>query len=279
MIEWPMSRLVWGFALSVLIALAAYRANALTRDGVIGAIVTGTLIVGFGGWLWGWLLVAFFASSSALSHYRATEKAAVQAQFAKGERRDLFQVLANGGLGAILAVAAAITHASWLFPAYLGALATVNADTWATELGVLSRRAPWLITTGQTVPPGTSGGVTPLGLGATLAGSLFIGIAALLGAWASTLFGTPMFFQAGRWTAWATLGGVGGALIDSVLGATVQAVYYCDQCQVETERVVHHCGTPTRLIRGWRWLNNDWVNFLSSLAGGLIAMELAIWWR
>jgi len=53
-----------------------------------------------------------------------------------------------------------------------------------------------------------------------------------------------------------------GALFDSLLGATVQAIYYCPACQKETERnPVHSCGTETTQIRGWTWLGNDWVNF------------------
>jgi len=73
-------------------------------------------------------------------------------------------------------------------------------------------------------------------------------------------------------------GGLAGALFDSLLGATVQGIYFCDRCRKETERPVHRCGAQTRRLRGWTWLNNDWVNFLSSLVGGLVAMELATWW-
>jgi uncharacterized membrane protein len=69
----------------------------------------------------------------------------------------------------------------------------------------------------------------------------------------------------------AAISGFLGSACDSLLGATVQAIYMCDQCGVETERTVHRCGQPTRLSRGWRWLNNDWVNFLASAAGALVA--------
>ena len=44
--------------------------------------------------------------------------------------------------------------------------------------------------------------------------------------------------------------------------------FSCDGCGKETERhPLHTCGAPTRHRRGWRWLNNDWVNFLSSVGG------------
>ena len=69
----------------------------------------------------------------------------------------------------------------------------------------------------------------------------------------------------------ATVGGLAGSLCDSLLGATAQAIYWCDTCRKETERQVHHCGTETRLVRGWRWLGNDLVNFVASAVGALVA--------
>jgi uncharacterized membrane protein len=71
------------------------------------------------------------------------------------------------------------------------------------------------------------------------------------------------------------LGGILGALLDSLLGATVQARRWCAMCGRETERMTHDCGTATRLLRGWAWLDNDLVNFLSNAAGGLLAALLS----
>jgi uncharacterized protein (TIGR00297 family) len=273
---WGWSRIGLGLLLSAAVSLVAYRLKALSRSGAVGATIVGALTVGLGGWLWGWLLIIFFTSSSLLSRFQLTHKEALQAQFAKGGQRDLGQVLANGGLGTALAVITALTPGTWTFAAYLGALAAVNADTWATELGVLSRRAPRLITTGQPVPKGTSGGVTMLGFMAALAGALWIGLAAWAWAQVATLAGVPPVREIAWWPLWAAIGGWIGALFDSLLGATVQAIYWCDRCQKETEQTIHRCGTPTRHLRGWVWLNNDGVNFLGSLAGGLTTMALAL---
>ena len=142
-----LTRLAIGLVLSGAIGLLAYRRDALTSSGVAGAMLVGTLIFGFGGWTWGLTLIAFFVSSSLLSHYRRAEKEAVAEQFDKNERRDLGQVLANGGLGALLALAvyflvdlagqARAGHPLYVYltVAYFGVMATVNADTWATEIG------------------------------------------------------------------------------------------------------------------------------------------------
>ena len=248
-----------------------------------GAILVGTAVFGFGGLAWAVVLVAFFASSSLLSRYRADRKARAAARFSKGSRRDLAQVLANGGLAALIAAASRLTaderqHVVLAF-AFLGAVAAANADTWATELGLLARRPPRLITTGHRVPEGTSGGVTAPGLLAALGGAAFIGTVALAlvalptGArgWASSGWGSALWMA----PVVATIAGFAGATFDSLLGATVQAVYYCERCDTETERPLHHCGVLARPVRGWRWLDNDGVNFLSTVAGASIAALLA----
>lgn len=264
--------LVGGLIISLAIGFVGYRRSALSASGFTGAILTGTLIFGLGGWEWGILLIAFFVSSSALSFYRARDKEGLAEKFAKGHRRDLGQALANGGLAALLAVLSKLfpLAGSWegvWFFACAGAFAAVNADTWATELGVLSRRPPRLITSGRVVEVGASGGVTWLGTAAAVGGALFIALLVGLGALATR----QGWAGAGALLLAATVGGLAGTTFDSLLGATVQAIYWCDTCGQETERKVHRCGTRTRLVRGWRWLGNDLVNFAASVVGALVA--------
>jgi uncharacterized membrane protein len=152
---------------------------------------------------------------------------------------------------------------------------------------VLSSSPPRLITTGRIVPIGTSGGLTVLGTRAALAGALFIGaLAAILATVATANFSASNLALASKFflqlpTRWIALSGIGavsgvlGALFDSLLGATVQAIYYCDYDQKETERRVHACGRVTRLRRGFAWLDNDAVNFLASMFGS--AMAAGLW--
>src|SRR5260221_9680178 len=63
----------------------------------------------------------------------------------------------------------------------------------------------------------------------------------------------------------ALISGLAGSFFDSLLGATVQAMYYCPACDMETERRIHSCGTMTKTLRGISWINNDTVNFLATL--------------
>jgi uncharacterized protein (TIGR00297 family) len=254
-----------------MIALVAYRRRSLDVSGAMGAIASGTSIAAMGGWSWGMTLVYFFVSSSLLSHYRQRDKARAAAdKFSKGSRRDMGQVAANGGLATVFAIIYGLARsprARRLAQAgFMGALATANADTWATELGVLSASKPRLITSGKTVAPGTSGGITALGMAASSLGAYSLGMFFRLwqGLRASS-GGTPLV---------ALISGLAGSLCDSVLGATVQAMYYCPACQAETERRVHRCGTPTRPLRGMAWMNNDVVNFWATACGSLVAMGM-----
>src|SRR5207248_1973783 len=102
-------------------------------------------------------LLAFFASSSALSRFGESRKRALPLAQAKGAQRDVWQVFANGFV-------ATVSLAIGRDEAFLGALAAAGADTWATELGMLASTPPRLITTLHRVEAGTSGGVTPVGL-------------------------------------------------------------------------------------------------------------------
>ncbi len=258
-----------GLACSLLIGGLAYRRRALTRSGWLGAVLTGTLTFGFGGWAWGLTLIAFFVTSSLLSQFRQAEKQQLaDAKFEKGGPRDLGQALANGGAGALLALCyGLIGGPPALLALFAGIMATVTADTWATELGVLSPQQPRLITTWRPVAPGTSGGITAHGTLAAAGGALFIGLVLPLVA----------FAERGAWLPWllpaALIGGLAGSLCDSLLGATVQALYRAPDGSV-TERRSGHTGVPNALLRGWRWMTNDVVNGLSSLVGGGVALVL-----
>ncbi len=306
-------RLWIGLVASMLIGLLAYRRGSLTESGLLGTVIVGTTIFGFGGPAAGLTLIAFFVSSSALSHFKATNmrKQRAAEMFEKGGQRDIGQVLANGGAAAIFAVLWAIDDsfkrsnanglftcsggAFWLLAAMVGALATVNADTWATELGVLSKSAPRLIThLTQKVSPGTSGGITRTGTLAAIGGALFIGIVYFVlgisfpdygSSFRGAVFADIGLARPAMTTCanvlplaapFAVVGGLLGSLFDSFLGATVQTMYYSEARQRETEKATEPDGTPNRHLRGWAWMNNDWVNFIASLFGALVAVLLSI---
>lgn len=255
-----MERLLWGVLLGLAAGWLGYLAGALELSGAWAAWLVGAATFGFGGWQAAGLLIAFFISSSALSRLAGSRKTQVQADFAKGGRRDWGQVLANGGWASLMALAYGLEANPLWLAGLVGALSAVNADTWATELGVLSRRQPRLITTLRPVRAGASGGVTLDGFLASLAGAALIGA---VGAW---WLSSAYLMAAGM------IGGFLGSVVDSLLGACVQAMYTCPSCKKETERFpLHSCGTATLPLRGWPWLNNDRVNFIAAGMGALTA--------
>lgn len=252
-------------AAAAVISVGALALGALSPSGAAAAFVIGTITFGLGGLTPATLLVLFFVSSSALSRLGGENKRRVAAAFSKGHRRDLGQVLANGSVAAGASLLYGLTGDGRWLAAVVGALAAANADTWATELGVLSGQPPRLITSGERVEPGTSGAVS-------LAGTLAAGAGAtLIGAAAFWLEREPGLLVLG------IVGGLGGALVDSLLGATLQGMYFCSQCQRPTERhPLHSCGSPTRRVRGRQWLNNDGVNLAATLTGSALACLLAL---
>ena len=266
--------LLLGFVLASLIGYLAYKRGSLSRSGVVGAIVTGGLIFGFGGFGGAALLLIFFISSSALSRFKESQKESLTEKFSKGSQRDLAQAFANGGVAAVCMAAFGLTQYPVWWIASAIALATANADTWATELGVLSKTPPRLITTAREVEVGTSGGITVMGTMSAFAGSALVALTALIAIQLDPnlqpLTPNPIF----KFVIIA-IAGLLASLFDSVLGATVQAIYYCDHCRKETERHPQHtCGGTTRSLRGWRWLNNDVVNFLATLMGAVTALAI-----
>ena len=151
--------------------------------------------------------------------------------------RSAAQVVANGGVAsavALLGVADLIPHAQ---VALAGALAAATADTWATEIGTAVAGPTRLITSWRKVRPGSSGGVSPAGTLAGLAGALFIGVSATL------LFPLDRAVAHG---AVIVAAGALGALVDSIAGATVEGrVGWVDN------DVVNLLGTGTGAAAAW----------------------------
>lgn len=264
-------QILYGFILAGMVACLAYRAHSLDKSGGIAATIVGTVIFGLGGWPWVVLLMIFFITSSGLSRAFKNRKRGLDEKFSKGHERDAGQVFGNGGLATLFAALHAFYPDSILpWVGFAVSLAAVNADTWATELGVLNPTEPRLITDPRTrVEKGTSGGISLFGTLASLLGAAVIALPAVL---LSPVVALPT----GYWLI-ITLSGLAGSLFDSFLGATFQAMYYCPNDKKETEKhPIHSCGTPTVHIRGWKWFDNDWVNFACSAFGVLAAFLISL---
>ena len=250
-----LASLIIGIILGILIAYLAYRAKALNRSGAVAAAVLGAVIFGLGGVPWAILLLTFFISSSALSRAFSRRKKSLDEKYSKGSQRDAGQVLANGGIAGLLVLVFIVLRylspespfLTWVWLAFAASLAAANADTWATELGVLNPTAPRLISNGRRVEPGTSGAISLVGSLAALAGAALIALAAWL------MTAAHWGLSPSDWLPFllVIIAGMAGSLVDSLLGATLQAIYFCPICNKETERhPLHTCGAPTQFAHG-----------------------------
>jgi uncharacterized protein (TIGR00297 family) len=257
-------RAVVGFAGAAAFSLAAHRARALSPTGAIAATAVGGTVVAGSGIRGGGMLVAFFVTSTLLGRLPAGD----HLEQRRGRERDAVQVMANGGVAAILALASSLSKERTrllLLAGFGGALATAAADTWATEIGSRSGSQPRSILTLQPAAAGASGGVTVAGIAASAVA------ASLMARLASIPAESSVHHRSPRAVAIA-LGGFTGALIDSLLGATVQEVRFCEICLVETEERLHRCGAQTRQVRGARWCDNDTVNAIATATGATTAI-------
>jgi uncharacterized protein (TIGR00297 family) len=251
-----------GLAGAAALSLAARQARALSASGAVAATAVGGTVVAGSGIRGAGTLLAFFITSTLLGRLPAGD----HLEQRRGRERDAVQVMANGGVAAILALASSLPwkRTRALFSAgFGGAVATAAADTWATEIGSRSGTQPRSILTLQPTAPGASGGVTVAGLVASAVA------AALIARLASAPAASTAHHPSPRAIA---LGGFTGAFVDSVLGATLQEVRYCDTCFVETEERLHRCGAQTRVMRGARWCDNDMVNAIATAAGATTAI-------
>ena len=247
-----------------------FLSRALSISGIIAALGVGMIYYFLGGLFYFVVLITFFITSSALTRVGANEKEKTEKQlYEKTGTRDYEQVLANGGPAAL----AVILH--WLYPseiltvAFCAAMAACNADTWASEIGILSRRKPFSLLSRKEVQKGMSGGVTGLGLGASLAGSAVISLVYAVGRYDPSDAGTRAVY-----VLVILVSGFLGSVIDSILGDTLQVKYL----SAETGRLTEKRKSGGRInmrIKGLAHMNNDAVNFLSSAFSALLALLLA----
>lgn len=243
-------------AAAAAVSASAWRIGALRAGGALAATVVGAIVLGFAGIGPATVLVLFFVSSSALSALPPT-----------GERsaRSARQVLANGSVAA--AAAAAWGSSAYAPAACLGAIAAATADTWATEIGIRWGKTPRSILTLRPQPPGASGAVSLFGTVAAMSGALAVGVAG---------FWLLAEIDAIGVTAVA-LGGFLGSVVDSLLGAGLQAVYSCPTCGASPQVARHEgCAVRAERVSGLPGLDNDAVNWVATGSGAAAAVLLSV---
>jgi uncharacterized protein (TIGR00297 family) len=264
---------------AVAFGVLAWRVRALDLSGALAAGLLAWGVLALGGAAWAVPGLTFFVLSSLLSMAGRRRKRAAARLAEKDGHRDAAQVVANGGVAAALLAAHALLPAgadpglgAALYWGFVGAFAAAAADTWGTEVGTLVGGPTWDVLRRRRVEPGASGGVSAAGTAAALAGAAAVFVAAwpFAGAVAGAGpdVGTAALLVVG--------GGFAAALLDSVLGATAQARYRAPDGALTERRTADGTpsGAPLPLVRGWGWVDNDRVNLLCTLAGGLLPLLL-----
>ncbi len=260
----PISSLI-DLAIVIAFALTAIWARAIDRRGFLASLLVGYPILLAGGWRWFVIVATFFVLGVAFTWYRYEYKKSIGSAQEKGGTRNWPNILANGGVAALLGLGEFLYGGGLFSILYVGAISAAASDTLATELGLLNRSPPRLVTNlRKKVSPGTSGGVTPLGFAGSLLAAVLIGVV-------SALLGVAGSLPAPDVVAVSVSGGIVGSLADSVVGGTVQRKSFCVVCGKPSESVVH-CGEPTRYISGIRFLDNHVVNVIATVFGALGAV-------
>jgi len=242
---------LYGFILSVVIAGIAYKKRALQQSGFLAAIMIGTLLYGFANIQIYILLMAFFISSSLITK--------IKKDIHESKGRKAVQVFANASAALIFSFLYMKTLDHMYLVITAISIAAANADTWASEIGRFSKKDNRSILTFKKIQKGESGGITLLGTIASLGGSFLIAGIYIL------LYSLTIDFHKGLLinSFWIMIGGFLGSIIDSYLGIIIQEKYEHPKTKQKIEKDIER--DQFKLISGIKYVNNDIVNFISTL--------------
>lgn len=234
------ARLPAALGLNLLVAWAGHRARTVSVPGAVTGAVIGMMVFTGTGWQ-GWiLLLVTFLAAAVASRLGLKRKMLLGIAEERGGRRGPGNAIANTGVAAIAAVIALTGHsADAARLAFAAALASGGSDTIASEIGKAWGRRTWSIASLAQVPPGTSGAMSLEGTMAGFAGALG------LGATAVALGLIPL-----EWLWPVVIGATAGSLLESWLGATLEAPGI---------------------------LNNDMLNFINTAAAAVTSLAVAAW--
>ncbi|MCP5454872.1 MAG: DUF92 domain-containing protein [Thermotogae bacterium] len=249
-----MLKLILGFFFSFIISFFSYRKKSLTLSGFISATFLGTSLYFFGDIRFFVILISFFASSSIITKFKKNLKETPEEITEKSGNRDYTQVISTGIIPLIFTVFYYFTKDISFIIGFVTSVSVANSDTWASEIGVLSKSDPISVISFKRVPRGISGGISVLGLISSFLGSVFISaVFAILFHGESRVFLISFI---------SITGGFLGSLVDSILGASLQAKYISASDKITEKRFSD--GKENNLKSGLAFINNNAVNLISS---------------
>ena len=283
-------RCITAGAIAIYLSYSGYKKKSLSVSGSIGAFVVGFLTFS-ASYRFGIILITFYYSGSKFTKLQESVKLTYEDGYLSGGQRNIIQVFVNSILATIVAITylvyigedadiffsnessmeelmniypmSKLKLGSLLWCAFLGHYACAAGDTWSSELGILSKCPPRLITKFflVQVPPGTNGGVSLLGFLASAAGGMFIGLIFYVSKFIfisseSKFAQYPVIFL-------CLLCGLVGSLLDSIIGGLFQASYYSKDNKKIVKSHNRINDKSIVIISGYDLLSNDGVNFIS----------------
>lgn len=263
-----------GAVVSAFVAGGAYKKGSLSKSGFVAALVAGTLIFSMGHMSSYALMMMFFITGSLLS--KVNRKVSIRRGLKTEEllnetgRRNHVQVFANAGVAMILCIAYFFSGSDFFMVASAVSFAAANSDTWASEIGTLSRKKPVYIFKRTNVEAGLSGGVSGLGFVASFFGSLVIALSffLILGFERGFTRETIIYFLV------VLAFGFAGSVVDSALGELCQVKYRSNDGRI-TEKPVEK-GVRNEVASGLSFMDNNMVNFVSVLIVSLLSAVILI---
>jgi len=255
-----MGNFIIGFSfvisLITIVLFYFYKRKHLSLDGFLSSTLMAGLILGFGGLKYVLPIAIFFILSTLLS------KVGMKNLRESKSGRNASQVFANGGVGLVLCIFNHFYQMELIYIMFLASIAAANSDTWATEIGKLSRTRPKDIISGRSLNKGESGGITFIGLLGSMSGSFVISTVGYF-LDINTSYLIILFIS-----------GFLGSIFDSILGSTLQSRFILidgKTIKEEKEKDSYH-------YSGLVSINNNSVNFLCTLSAPIffILMYLII---
>ena len=216
--------ILFSFLFSLSIAYFSLKLKFLSAKGSIATFILAWMIFYLGDLKWTVPILTFFVLSSLLSKIRVIINPKVDSHFPKSEVRDHYQVLANGGFPGLVILSNQYLISELFYIIYVSAIAAVCADTWATEIGNMTNVKTYDIISFNIIEQGVSGGVSIIGLGGALLGSIVISISA------SPWLNSDILLII------ITLSGMLACIFDSILGSTIQSKFACKVCNQIIEK-------------------------------------------
>ncbi len=249
--------------LTPLIIALAYSKKALTVGGIVLAVIMDIIITVSLGNFGFCVLVTFFLGSIIVDKIKKSRKKRKQNKNLdiekRGDCRDVVQVFANGGIAMVAALCYFVSGERLFVFAFCASLCEAFADTVASGLGFFAKNT-YDVFRFKRCESGLSGGMSLLGTFSSIVASSLVALVVFLFGEVDTL-GFVIIL----------LSGFAGGVFDSMLGSVLQVKFKCPKCGRVVERE-EHCGTKTEKYRGIRLVNNDTVNFFSTLFAAALAV-------